>query len=64
MLHIMDMAGGGVAQGTHKSSGYTSVFAMTAPAAPATALPHGGNTSTFDCPAIVEEVFRRVSELL
>jgi hypothetical protein len=26
---------------------------MTAPAAPATALPHGGSTSTLDCPAIV-----------
>jgi hypothetical protein len=25
---------------------------MTAPAAPATALPHGGSVSTFDCPAI------------
>jgi hypothetical protein len=35
------------------SSGYTRVFAITAPAAPATALPHGGSTSTLDCPAIV-----------
>jgi hypothetical protein len=29
------------------------VLAITAPAAPATALPHGGSTSTLDCPAIV-----------
>lgn len=35
------------------SSGYTSAFAMTAPAEPAIALPHGGKTSTLDCPAIV-----------
>jgi hypothetical protein len=27
---------------------------MTAPAAPATALPHGGSTSTLDCPAILK----------
>jgi hypothetical protein len=33
---------------SYKSSGYTRVFAMTAPAAPATALPQGGNVSTFD----------------
>ena len=38
---------------TYMSRGYTRVFAITAPAAPATALPHGGSTSTFDCPAIV-----------
>lgn len=35
------------------SNGYTNAFAMTAPAEPAMALPHGGNASTLDCPAIV-----------
>lgn len=35
------------------SSGYTSAFASTAPAEPATALPHGGSFSSLDAPAIV-----------
>lgn len=35
------------------SSGYTSAFARTAPAEPATAAPHGGNFSSLDAPAIV-----------
>jgi hypothetical protein len=48
----------------HKSRGYTSVFAMTAPAAPATALPHGGSTSTFDCPAIAKMSASRASGAL
>jgi hypothetical protein len=46
----------------HRSRGYTSVFAMTAPAAPATALPHGGSTSTFDCPAIAKVLASCASE--
>ncbi len=35
------------------SSGYTSALATTAPAAPATAEPHGGNIASFDCTAIM-----------
>lgn len=35
---------------------------MTAPAAPATALPHGGSVSTFDCPAIVKLLADRADE--
>ena len=34
------------------SSGYTSAFASTAPAEPATALPHGGSFSSLDGPVI------------
>lgn len=37
---------------THMSRGYTSALAMTAPVAPASANPHGGIKTSFDCPAI------------
>lgn len=40
----------------YRSNGYTSVLAMTAPAAPATALPHGGSVSTLDCPAMLKKL--------
>ena len=42
-----------VSEPTYMSNGYTSAFASTAPAEPATALPHGGSFSSLDAPAIV-----------
>jgi hypothetical protein len=51
-------------QGTYKSKGYTSVLAMTAPAAPATALPQGGSASTLDCPAMLKVLADRAWKAL
>lgn len=37
------------------SKGYTIALAMTAPVAPATASPHGGSRTSFDCADIVDD---------
>lgn len=38
------------------SNGYTSALAKTAPAEPATASPHGGNTSSLEGATIFEDL--------
>jgi hypothetical protein len=50
------------AHATHMSNGYTNAFAITAPAEPAMALPHGGIASTFEAPAIDYELRENTDE--